>query len=115
MSYEVNFYVSDDDESPVEEFLDRLDVAGRKKCLHFLELLRQQGLELGEPYCKCLQGTRVWELRPECRRVQYRILYGRTGVRSFTAVHIFQKRGEKHKYDPEIAIAEARLTELEGE
>jgi phage-related protein len=112
LDFEVEFYVSINDESPVENFLSDLDPVCAKKCRHYLALLQTQGPSLREPHCKHLDGN-VFELRPLCRHVQYRMLYGRTGDRRFAVVHAFQK-SSKHRFEPEIALAHQRLEELEA-
>ena len=45
-SWEVFFYQSERGESPVEEFLNRLPVKARAKCLAYIEQLEKHGYAL---------------------------------------------------------------------
>ena len=59
------FYKKDDDTEPAKEFLDGLDNKMRAKMVRTVELLRDYGYELREPYSKHLNDG-IFELRAKC-------------------------------------------------
>ena len=60
--YKIEFYETDNENRPVEEFLDSLDAKTNAKMVRLLELLEEKGNELREPYSKHLEDG-IFELR----------------------------------------------------
>lgn len=72
--YEVEFHKTSRGDSPVDEFLDSLEVRVRAKVLKWLQLLEEQGPNLPRPYADTLQGP-IRELRVSFGRLKIRMLY----------------------------------------
>ena len=72
--YEVIFYEKSDGSEPAKDFLLRLDVKMRAKMLRTIELLRNNGPELREPYSKALDDG-IFELRAKLGSDITRVLY----------------------------------------
>ncbi len=70
----VEFYEQENGHVPVEQFLQNLDPKARAKAVREIELLREFGTELREPYSKFLQKG-LFELRIRISRRIYRIFY----------------------------------------
>lgn len=62
MSFELDFYETEDGQKPVEEFLLGLDVKMRAKMVQLMEILEDKGTQLREPYTKSLDDG-IFELR----------------------------------------------------
>lgn len=94
-------------ESPVQEFIDSLELRAQAKVYDAINLLRSFGIKLGPPHVKKLTGTEMWELRilgADSIRVLYIAITGKT----FLILHGFKKK--KDKTPPkEIRVAEERL------
>ena len=60
--FNVIFYETEDGKTPVEDFLNLLDIKMRAKVIRLLEILEQKGTELREPYSKHLDDG-IFELR----------------------------------------------------
>ncbi|MBI2070674.1 MAG: type II toxin-antitoxin system RelE/ParE family toxin [Elusimicrobia bacterium] len=78
--YELIFYTTADDQSPVDEFLDSLVRKPRAKIFKFMEYLKVQGPDLPRPYADTLRG-KVRELRVPYGKLHYRLLYFFQGKR----------------------------------
>lgn len=72
--WKVEFYVTEDDETPVQEFLDRLDKKMRAKALRDIILLKELGTLIREPYSKHIKDG-VFELRIKFASDISRIFY----------------------------------------
>jgi phage-related protein len=70
---EVVFYC-EDGKAPVREWLKTLPVKAQLKCLAYLSQLENRGHELRRPIADLLRDG-IYELRPSCPGVHYRILY----------------------------------------
>ena len=60
--FEVIFYVTENGQKPVEDFLLSLNTKMRTKMVQMMEILEDKGLALREPYTKPL-GDGIFELR----------------------------------------------------
>ena len=60
--YNLVFYTTERGDSPVDDFLDRLDKKARAKASAHLSLLEEQGLHLKRPYADVVRG-KIRELR----------------------------------------------------
>ncbi|VAX34837.1 hypothetical protein MNBD_UNCLBAC01-1476 [hydrothermal vent metagenome] len=62
------------DRSPVEEFLDDLDMRTQRKFLYVRLLLEEFGIKLSMPFCKYLKND-IYELRFKGKEGDVRVLY----------------------------------------
>lgn len=106
--YEVIFYRNAKGEQPVFERLVELksknDKDSRiklKKIGQYIELLKNEGTFIGEPYVKHLDGE-IWELRPSGERILFAHLNGKI----FMLLHCFTKSTNK---TPKRDIERAKL------
>ena len=72
--YELIFYTTAHEESPVDEFLDALGSKQRAKVQRFLGHLKAIGPDLARPYADALRG-KIRELRVPYGRQHFRLLY----------------------------------------
>jgi phage-related protein len=108
------FYVEDDGASPVEEFLDSVDLKTRARFRWSMEQLRRRNIQAREPLVRHLDGD-LWELREESGTSIYRIVYFFFTGRRIVFLHGFQKKTQKTPRQ-ELEIARARYhTFLERE
>ena len=63
MNWEIEFYQDNQGDIPVQEFILGQSAKVQAKLLHFIDLLQESGMSLGQPYIKKLRGSDVWELR----------------------------------------------------
>ncbi|MBI4059119.1 type II toxin-antitoxin system RelE/ParE family toxin [Candidatus Microgenomates bacterium] len=94
-------------DSPVQKFINSLELRAQAKVYDAINLLRNFGIKLGSPHVKKVAGTQIWELRilgADSIRLFYIAITGKT----FLILHGFKKK--KDKTSPkEIRIAEERL------
>ena len=103
----VEFYIDNQGNSPVLEFLKTLD---RKTSARFdwsIDQLRQRNVHASEPLVKHLEG-KIWELRRASDGNIYRLLYFFFTGRKIVFVHGFQKKTQKTPRR-EITIAQQRM------
>ncbi len=72
--FRIDFYCLPGEKAPVEEFLDSLSVKMRSKALDSIEILKEFGNRLREPYSKAI-GDGIFELRIKFSGGITRILY----------------------------------------
>src|SRR3989344_2772820 len=95
------------DSSPIQDFIESLDIKARTKVSNSLNLLEEFGIKLSSPHIKKLTGTDLWELRI-LGQDNLRILYIAITGKNFLLLHAFNKK--KQKTDKrEINTALARL------
>lgn len=95
--------------SPIQDFIQSLDVKARAKVGNSLNLLEEFGTKLSFSHIKKLTGTELWELRI-LGQDNLRILYVAVTGKNFLLLHGFSKK--KQKTDKrEIGTALARLKE----
>lgn len=110
--WKIEIYKTATDKSPVDEFVDKLDVKGQNKILQVLGLLKEFGINLGMPHSKKVIGTPLWELRV-LGSDNIRIFYVAQSGKTFLILHGFQKK--KQKTDKkEIKIALDRLLDYKS-
>ena len=66
MEWTTEFYLEDNGDSPVEEFLDRLDVKTRARFRWSMEELKRRNIQARAPLVRHLEGD-LWELRETSR------------------------------------------------
>ena len=93
------FFKDQKGHEPVKEFILSLKAkaASNKdarinhdKIIDYIEFLESDGLSIGEPYIKHLDGE-IWELRPLRNRILFVALFGDT----FYLLHHFLKKTQK--------------------
>lgn len=72
--FEVIFYEKANGDTPVENFLDNLDIKMRNKLLMILKVLQEKGNQLREPYSKHLDNG-IFEIRGKVGSDISRVLY----------------------------------------
>jgi phage-related protein len=105
--YQIVFYTTDREDSPIDAFLDKLDKKSRAKVAAYLALLSEQGPNLKRPYADHVRG-KIRELRVHYRSDQYRILYFFYLQDRIVLVHAFSKKTQSLK-ERDIELAERRM------
>ena len=105
--WKVVFFVDEKGYSPIQEFLQSLDVKTQARFAWSIEQLRIRNVRAQEPLVRHLDG-KLWELREESSTNIYRLLYFFFSGRSIVFVHGFQKKTQKTPRR-EIEIALQRL------
>ena len=107
MNFEVELYKAEDGTSPVMEFQRSLPAKHHAKSLRDVDLLREFGVALREPYAKQVKGDRyrgLWELRTKFASDVSRIFYFISIRGRFVLVHGYlKKRDELDVRELEIA------------
>jgi phage-related protein len=104
------FYLETDNSSPVEEFLDNLDIKTRARFRWSMEQLRVRNVQAREPLVRHLEGD-LWELREESSTNIYRIVYFFFTERRIVFLHGFQKKTQRTPRR-ELEIAQRRYSEF---
>jgi phage-related protein len=107
MPWAIEFYGSDEEGCPVQEFLDGLDKPRRAKLVAAIKLLEEQGPALPFPYSSQVRG-KVRELRAHYGSEHFRLLYFGAPNRAFVLLHALEKRAEKLP-GRDIKLAEKRM------
>lgn len=94
----MEFYRTERVDSPVDEFLDRLEKRHRAKIAKWLELLGEEGPFLPRPYADILEGS-IRELRVGFGRLEARLIYFIHDRKVVVVTHGFLKK--TMKVDPE--------------
>ncbi len=100
----LEFFIEDRGSSPVEEFLDGLDLKTRARFRWSMEQLRVRNVQAREPLVRHLEGD-LWELREESRTNIYRVIYFFYTGRRIVFLHGFQKKSQR---TPRRELAMAR-------
>jgi len=90
----LEFLVDESGKSPVEDFLDSLDVKTRARFRWSMEQLRVRNVQAREPLVRHLEGD-LWELREESRTNIYRVVYFFFTGRRIVLLHGFQKKSQR--------------------
>ena len=88
------FYLEDSGRSPVEEFLEALDLKTRARFRWSMEQLKVRNVSARAPLARHLEGD-LWELREESRINIYRIVYFFFTGRRIVFLHGFQKKTQR--------------------
>jgi phage-related protein len=113
MEWQVNYYKTEDGESPIEEWLDSLNEKVRAKIFRNFDLLEQFALDLKEPYVKPLED-KLYEIRAKDTSGIYRIIYFSYTGKQFIMLNGFTKKTQKTPRK-EIALAKQRMKEITDE
>jgi hypothetical protein len=107
---EVILYRENDDSEPlITSWLEKLPAKATAKCLKWLELLEENGIELRRPLADFLRDD-IYELRIKFGSLNYRILYFFHGERVAVASHGCTK--ERTVPPAEIDKAIAHMTKF---
>ncbi len=110
--WKIEFYKTATDKSPVDEFVEQLNVKAQNKIVQVIGLLKEFGINLGMPHSKKVIGTPLWELRL-LGSDNIRIFYITQSGKTFLLLHAFRKK--KQKTDrKEIKIALDRLLDYKS-
>ncbi|MBA7628408.1 hypothetical protein ES703_35891 [subsurface metagenome] len=110
MRWEIEFYQDSQGNTPVQEFILGQSAKVQAKLLHFIDMLQDFGMSLGQPYIKKLRNSDVWELRIRHSSNYYRILYFAFSGQKFILLHAFLKTA-KGTPKGEIEIAQDRIND----
>lgn len=106
------FYLTARGQSPVEEFIDALPVKDQAKIAWTIELLKNYGMRLPQPYLKRLIGTKnLWELRIAFGGKAYRIFISPIPKEHTILLHAIMKKKQKTPVK-DIETAENRLNDF---
>jgi phage-related protein len=92
--WNIEFYLEADGTSPVEQFLDNLDLKTRTRFQWSLVQLQARNVQAREPLARHLEGD-LWELREESSTNIYRIVYFFFTGRRIVLLHGFQKKTQR--------------------
>ena len=104
------FYTTRRESSPIDDFLDGLDVKARAKVSAFIDLLAHEGHRLFRPYADVVRG-KIRELRIPYRTNQYRILYFFFQKDFVVLLHGFAKKTQKIP-ETEVKHAERNMQDF---
>ena len=93
--YEIEFYKKENGQVPVYDFLISLSPKLKAKALRDIELLKQYGNELKEPYVKSIKGKQnkgLYELRIKFSNDIARIFYFTCYNNKYVLLHGFIKK-----------------------
>jgi len=106
-AWQIVNYTDEKGNSPVEEFLQHLDLKTQARFEWSIEQLRVLNVRAREPLVKHLEG-KLWELRRASGGNIYRLLYFFFTGRKIVFLHGFQKKSQKTPCR-EIETAQARM------
>ena len=98
MEWQVEYYIKDSGESPVEDFIDTLHPKHSAKVLWEIDLLKKLGTNIKEPYAKSIKGDKykgLWELRIQQGSDVSRVFYFLPVGNKFILLHGFLKKTNK--------------------
>jgi phage-related protein len=107
--YAVNFYRSKTGRSPVDEYLNKLNGKTYAKVARMLELLAENGPELGLPFSRAM-GAGLFELRVRGKN-ETRLFYVFIKNHEIKILHAFSKKTQKTP-QKELNLARERQKEL---
>ncbi len=109
--YSCDYYIAESGRSPVEEFIDSLDVKTQVKFFSNKKpLLEKYGPKLPYPHAKHLKDG-IYELRFKGKRGQIRVLYFFFHRKQFVFTNGFIKKTQKTPRK-EIRLAKERKTDF---
>ena len=95
--YKIYFYEDKNGYSPVYEYIqalarktDKDSRINHDKINDYIQVLRDNGKQAGEPYIKHIDGE-IWEIRP----IRGRIFFASWTDNGFILLHHFQKKTQK--------------------
>ena len=98
MAWDVEYYVKENGDIPVCDYLLKVPPKLKAKILHEIDLLQAHGFNLKEPYVKPITGSPyqgLYELRTKFASNASRILYFAYDGQKFILLHGITKKSEK--------------------
>lgn len=110
MVWEVFYYQTDQGDSPIEDFLNALPRKAKAKCLAYMDLMEEMGLNLPHSVIAKVRGD-IWELRPEWAGTEYRFFYFAFVGQRLVVLHALTKKRQKLR-QRDIELAEVRMADV---
>jgi phage-related protein len=105
MDWQVVFYMDDDGNEPVKDFILEQPDGAIAEILHVFKLLREFNIKLGMPYVRKIGKSGLRELRIKHSADLYRIFYFAYVERKFILLHaILKKTAKTPESDKGIAM-----------
>jgi len=92
--YRIYYYIDPKGKKPVKDYINNISEKAQAKVFAYLELLRERGGYLDEPYSRHIKG-KVRELRVDFARDHHRIFYFTFIGKKIILLHVFLKRTAK--------------------
>ncbi|MHC5776182.1 type II toxin-antitoxin system RelE/ParE family toxin [Nostoc sp.] len=108
--WKVEFYQFANQESPVLDWFKEQDAKVKARLGHIFDLLKEQGVAVGEPHVKHLED-KLYEIRAEQDRNIYRVIYFAYTGKQFILLHGFQKKSQKTPRK-ELKLAKERMKDF---
>ena len=97
--WKIEFYTIEKDKSPVADFIRNLITKERAKIARYIDLLKENGIDLKFPFTLKISGEKykdLWELRIKFSSNIIRIIYFLHIGNTFILLHGFRKKTQKH-------------------
>ena len=107
---QIEFYKTEDEESPVEEWLSTIPKTAFTKLVRNMKLLKEFNLTLKEPYVKPL-GDKLYEIRAKDTNGIYRVIYFAYTGKRFIMLHGFTKKTQKTP-SRDLKLSKKRMEEI---
>ncbi len=95
MIWKIIFYIKENLENPVRDFILDLQNKERAKVAHEIEILEKEGIYPGYPHTSKIIGKEykgLWELRIRFGKNNFRIIYFLYIKNTFVLLHGFKKK-----------------------
>lgn len=103
----IEYYEDSRGRKPVEKYIDSLESSKQTNIFKVFNLIKEFGIELGQPYLKPIRG-KIWEMKPGSSRILYFVHTGK----KFVLLHGFTKKTRKTP-PKEIRLAVKRKKDYE--
>ena len=103
MGWQVVFYMDEDGNEPVKDFILGQPDGAIAEILHVFKLLRQFNITLGMPYVRKINRSGIRELRIKHGSDTYRIFFFAHARQKFILLHAILKKEDK------ISVSDKRL------
>jgi phage-related protein len=107
----VYYYQTERGDSPIEDFLNALPRKAKAKCIAYMDLLEEFGVNLPRSIIAKVRGD-IWELRPEWAGTEYRLLYFTLVGQEIVILHAVTKKSQKLK-KRDIDLADTRIKSIQ--
>jgi len=110
MDWNIKFYKTSNDKSPVKDWIVELDTKTKAKVLKNIEMLKEFNINLKAPFVKPLED-KLYELRTKDTKGIYRIIYFAYTNQTFYLLNGFVKKTQTTPRK-EIELAKLRMKEI---
>jgi len=105
MVWQVTFYIDDEGNEPVKDFILAQSDGAIAEILHVFKLLREFNIRLGMPFVRKIGKSGLRELRIKHSSDLYRIFYFAYVEQKFVLLHaILKKEAKTPESDKKIAV-----------